>query len=214
MKTIILYLLLSSIFCFQTVNSKEIKIFEFTQEELKILKVHSFKKKTTYTLGSNENGNYLKAEANAQASGLGIDKKINLNETPFINITWKVEKDLSGINEKSKKGHDYAARVFVIKELGKLPWQKRVMNYVYSSNESIGDHWRSPYTKQSYDYVLSTIKEANNEWILVKANVKDHFKKYHGIDVEEVDGVAIMTDTDNSKRHAIAYYQNIFFSSE
>ena len=61
-KKIILYLLLSSTFCFQTVNSKEIKVFEFTEEELKNLKVHSFKKKTTYTLGSNENGNYLKAE--------------------------------------------------------------------------------------------------------------------------------------------------------
>ena len=214
MKKIILYLLLSLILCFKTVNSKEIKVFEFTEEELKNLKVHKFKKKTTYTLGSNENGNYLKAEANAQASGLGTKKKINLNDTPFIHITWKVEKDLSGINEKSKKGHDYAARVFVIKKLGKLPWQKRVINYVYSSNERIGDHWKSPFTKQSYDYVLSTTKEVSNKWISVRANVKEHFKKFHGIDVEEVDGIAIMTDTDNSKRHAITYYQNIFFSSE
>ena len=113
--------------------------------------------------------------------------------------------------KRVKEGHDYAARVFVIKELGKLPWQKRIMNYVYSSNEPIGDHWRSPFTKQSYDYVLSTTKETNNEWISLRANVKDHFKKYHGIVVEEVDGVAIMTDTDNSKQHAITYYQNIFF---
>ena len=76
MKRIILYLLLSSIFCFQTVNSKEIEVFEFTEEKLKNLKVHSFKKKTTYTVGSNENGNYLKAEAKAQASGLGTEKKL------------------------------------------------------------------------------------------------------------------------------------------
>ena len=88
------------------------------------------------------------------------------------------------------------------------------MNYVYSSSDPIGDHWRSSYTKQSYDYVLSTTKEVSNDWISVRVNVKDHFKKYHDIEVEEVDGVAIMTDTDNSKRHAIAYYQNIFFSSE
>ena len=34
------------------------------------------------------------------------------------------------------------------------------------------------------------------------------------MNVNELDGVAIMTDTDNSKLKAIAYYQNIFFSTE
>ena len=34
------------------------------------------------------------------------------------------------------------------------------------------------------------------------------------LDVNELTGVAIMTDTDNSKLKAIAYYQNIYFSSK
>ena len=55
-------------------------------------------------------------------------------KTPFINITWKVEKDLSGIIENSKKGHDYAARVFVIKKTGSTPLSNRAINYVFSSN--------------------------------------------------------------------------------
>ena len=49
---------------------------------------------------------------------MGKEIRIDLTKTPFINITWKVEKDLSGIIENSKKGHDYAARVFVIKKTG------------------------------------------------------------------------------------------------
>ena len=69
-------------------------------------------------MGNNENGNYLKAVANNAASGLGKEIKIDLNKTPYLNITWKVEKDLKGINERSKKGHDYAARVFVVKKNG------------------------------------------------------------------------------------------------
>ena len=199
---------------FQTLNSKEVKVFEFTEKEMETLKIRKVKKKTTYTLGSDENGNFLKAEAQGKASGLGIEKKINLLETPFINITWKVEKDLTGIDEKSKKGHDYAARVFVVKEIGKLPWQKRAINYVFSSNNTVGENWISPYTKQSLDYVLSTTKDNLNKWVTVKANVRAHFKKFHDLEVNEVDGVAVMTDTDNSKLQAIAYYQNIYFSSE
>ena len=48
----------------------------------------------------------------------------------------------------------------------------------------------------------------------MKANVKEDFRELHGLDVKELDGVAIMADTDNSKLTSISYYQNIFFSSE
>ena len=191
-----------------------VKIFEFTNEEMKILKVRKVKGKTTYTFGSNENGNYLKAEAEGKASGLGKEVKINLIKTPFINITWKVEKDLSGIIENSKKGHDYAARIFVVKKTGVTPLSNKAISYVFSSNNSVGKNWPSPYTKKSIDYVLSTTNEHLNEWVTVKANVREHFKNLYDLDVKELNAVAIMTDTDNSKLKAISYYQNIYFSSE
>ena len=194
--------------------SETVKVFEFTEEEMKTLKVRKIKGKTTYTLATNENGNYLRAEAEGKASGLGKEIKINLLKTPFINITWKVEKDLSGIIENSKKGHDYAARVFVVKKTGTTALSNRAINYVFSSNNSIGKNWPSPFTKKSIDYVLSTTQEHHDQWITVKANVREHFKKLHGLDVKELNGVAIMTDTDNSKLKAISYYQNIYFSSE
>ena len=48
----------------------------------------------------------------------------------------------------------------------------------------------------------------------MKANVKEHFKKFHNLDVNKLDGLAIMSDTDNSKKKSIAYYQNIYFSDK
>ena len=198
----------------QSLVAETINVFEFTKEEIKALKVRKIKGKTTYTLGFNENGNYIRAEAEGKASGLGKELKINLLKTPFINITWKVEKDLPGIIENSKKGHDYAARVFVVKKTGATALSNRAINYVFSSNNSVGNNWPSPYTKKSIDYVLSTTKEHHDQWITVKANVREHFKKLHDLDVSELTGVAIMTDTDNSKLKAISYYQNIYFSSE
>ena len=209
-------LLIFSIYTFliQPTFAEKINVFDFTSEELKILKVKKVKGLTTWTLGKNENGNFIKSEAEGKGSGLGKEVKIDLQNTPFINITWKVEKDLSGIDERSKKGHDYAARVFVIKKTGSTALSNRAINYVFSSNNDIDDNWRSPYTKKSIDYVLSSTKDHLNEWITVKANVKKHFKELHDLDVDELSGVAIMTDTDNSKLKAIAYYQNIYFSSE
>jgi len=195
----------------------EIKIFDFTEDELaelKVRKVRGADNKTLYSVGSNENGNFLKSVADNAASGLGKEIKIDLNKTPFINITWKIEKDLSGIKENTKKGHDFAARVFVIKKTGATPLSNRAINYVFSSNNDVGTSWPSPYTKKSIDNVLATTKNNFNEWITVKANVKEDFKKFHSLNVDQLDGLAIMSDTDNSKMKSIAYFQNIYFSAQ
>ena len=200
-----------------TLYAEDIKVFEFTDKELSELtvrKVRGADNKTEYSVGSNENGNYLKAIADNAASGLGKEIKIDLNKTPFINITWKIEKDIPGIDETAKKGHDFAARVFVIKKTGATALSNRAVNYVFSSNQDIGSNSPSPYTKKSVDNVLATTKTNLNEWVTVKANVKDDFKKFHNLDVNLLDGIAIMSDTDNSKQKSITYYQNIYFSSQ
>ena len=214
MKNIFKILFLITFFSGPVVG-ENIYIFDFTEQELSELdvrKVRGADNNTVYTLGSNESGNYLKAVANNAASGLGKEVKIDLNKTPFINITWKIEKDLPGIKENTKKGHDFAARVFVIKKTGATPLSNRAINYVFSSNNEIGFNSPSPYTKKSIDNVLASTKKNPDEWVTVKANVKEDFKKFHDLDVNELDGLAIMSDTDNSKMKAIAYYQNIYFS--
>ncbi len=199
------------------VSANEIKVFEFTEIELsnlEVRKVRGADNKTIYTVGSDEKGSFYKAVANNAASGLGKEVKIDLNKTPFINITWKIEKGLPGIKENTKKGHDFAARVFAIKKTGATPLSNRAINYVYSSNNEIGFNSPSPYTKKSIDNVLATTKSNLNEWVTVKSNVKEDFKRFHNLDVNELDGLAIMSDTDNSKMKAVAYYQNIYFSAE
>ena len=199
-----------------TCFADETRVFDFSETELSELEVRRVRgadNKTIYTVGSNANGNFLKAIANNGASGLGKEVKIDLNKTPFINISWKIEKDLSGIKEDTKKGHDFAARVFAVKKTGATPLSNRAINYVFSSNNEIGKNWPSPYTKKSVDNVLASTKDNLNEWITVKANVKEDFKKFHNLDVNELDGLAIMSDTDNSKMRAVSYFQNIYFSS-
>ena len=145
---------------------------------------------------------------------LDLEKRLPLILIPHLLLILHGKlRDLKGINEKSKKGHDYAARVFVIKKTGATALSNRAINYVFSSNNKIGENWPSPFTKKSIDKVLSTTNENLNEWVTVKANVKEDFKKFHDLDVSELDGIAIMADTDNSINKSISYYQNIYFSA-
>ena len=214
---LIFKILISILIITEFSHAEEVNVFEFTETELsqlEVRKVRGADNNTLYTVGSNENGNFLKAVADNAASGLGKELKIDLNKTPFINITWKIENDLPGIKENTKKGHDFAARVFAVKKTGATPLSNRAINYVFSSNNEIGFNSPSPYTKKSIDNVLSTTKNNFNEWVTVKANVKEDFKKFHDLDVNELDGLAIMSDTDNSKMKAVAYFQNIYFSEK
>ena len=80
----------------QTLLAETIKVFDFTESEFKTLKVKKVRgadAKTKYSLGKNEYGNFIRSESENAASGLGKEIKINLSKTPFLNITWIVEKD-------------------------------------------------------------------------------------------------------------------------
>ena len=213
MKYFVKFLILTFLFAEMLVASEKINIFNFDDNDLTKFKSHSIKK-TNYSIIKENGETYLKAEAEGQASGLGREIKVDLDKTPFLNITWKIEQGIPGIKENSKKGHDFAARVSIIKEIGSLPWQKKAMNYVFSSNEKTNSHWTGPYRKQIIDYVASSLADSKeNTWVTVKLNVKEHFKKFLDLDLGKIDGVAIMTDTDNTKQKAVSYYKNIYFSN-
>ena len=83
-KVLIITLLITT-----NLKSEILKVFDFTEEEFSQLKKRKVKGETSWKLGSNEEGNYIRAEAEGVGSGLGKEVSIDLNKTPIINITWK-----------------------------------------------------------------------------------------------------------------------------
>ena len=197
---------LSALFIFTTVSSKEFRI-DFSDEGMKLLKKRGFGKKTSYTNGKDDKGWYLKAEANDSATGLGMEiEKDLLQEMPFLNITFKIEKDFEIIDQKTKDGHDWTARVMV-------GHGKKLVRTIKSGSFSFleeGFLQQSPWTKGSRDYVISSDK--SGEWHSRKVNVKELLEKTHGISFTNF--IAIFSDSNNSKQKIIAYYRDIYFSSE
>ncbi len=198
---------LSALFIFTTVSSKEFRI-DFSDEGMKLLKKRGFGKKTSYTNGKDDKGWYLKAEANDSATGLGMEiEKDLLQEMPFLNITFKIEKDFEIIDQKTKDGHDWTARVMVGhgKKVG-----AKLLSLAHSSFLEEGFLQQSPWTKGSRDYVISNDK--SGEWHTRKVNVKKLLEETHGISFTNF--IALFSDSNNSKQKIIAYYRDIYFSSE
>ena len=194
-------------FIFTFANAKEFRI-DFSDEGMKLFKKRGFGKKTVYTNDRDDKGWFLKAEADSSATGLGmeIDKEL-LREMPFLNITFKIEKDFDSIDQKTKDGHDWAARVMVGhgKKIG-----SKLVSLAHSSFLEEGFLQTSPWTKGSRDYVISN--DTSGEWHTRKINVKELLEKTHGISFTNF--IAIFSDSNNSKQKIIAYYRDIYFSSE
>ncbi len=199
---------LSALLIFNSANSKEFRI-DFSNEGMKLFKKRGFGKKTTYTNGKDDKGWFLKAEADSSATGLGmeIDKEL-LKEMPFLNIAFKIEKDFDSIDQKTKDGHDWTARVMV--GFGKKIGSKLV-SLSHSSFLEEGFTQKSPWNpKKSVDYVISNDK--SGEWHTRKINVRELLEKTHNISFTNF--IAVFSDSNNSKQKIIAYYRDIYFSSE
>ena len=202
----IIIFVLASLFLFNSIQAKEFRI-DFSDEGMKLLKKKGFGKKTIYTNGKDDKGWFLKAEADSGATGLGIeiDNKDLLKEMPFLNITFKIEKDFKNIDQTSKGGHDWAARIMV--GYGKK-FGSKLLSLSHSSFLEEGFLQQSPWTKGSRDYVVSNDK--SGEWHTRKINVKELLEKTHGISFTNF--LAVFSDSNNSKQKIIAYYRNIYFS--
>ena len=175
-----------------------------------------FEGKTRYTLVSDDTlgKTVLKAESHHSASGLFREIKIDLNQTPYLNWSWKTSSAFKGINENEKSGDDFVARIYVVVDGGFFFWKTIALNYVWSSSHQTGDQWDNPFTSNATMYAVESGVKNLGKWQQYKRNIKEDLKNIVGKDTQYIDAIAIMTDTDNSGQSATTYFGDIFFSSE
>lgn len=172
----------------------------------------AFKNNTKYELVEMNGSKVLQAISTASASGMFREMKVDLTKTPCLNWTWKVDNTFSGLDETTKSGDDYPARVYVVFSGGMFFWKTRALNYVWSSNQKIGSSWPNAYTENSINIAVQSGNNKIGQWDKQSHNVRADYKRLVGEDIKQVDAVAIMTDTDNSGQMARAYYSNIKFT--
>ncbi|MFZ1343261.1 DUF3047 domain-containing protein [Thiothrix eikelboomii] len=189
-------------------------IGEFSARQLAAWDSKSFKGATQYQLVQDGQRWVLSAKSQAAASGLTRKIKVDLTQTPFLNWSWRIDQPLPALNEQTKAGDDYAARLYVIVDGGLLVWNSKAVNYVWSGSSARGATWGNAYLpKNAQMLAVRGKQDKTGVWITEKRNVRADFQKLYGVDIQTIDGVALMTDSDNSKSEAAAKYGDIFFSA-
>jgi len=185
---------------------------------------------TTYAMVKDNDTVVIRAVAEASASGLTREIKINSKEYPIIQWRWKVGNILKKGDVHKKEGDDYPARIYITFEYdpGKLSFFEKAkcktikllygqypplaaINYIWESKAPVGTMVPNPYTDRVMMFVVESGEAKLNQWVNQERNVYEDYKKAFGEEPPMISGVAIMTDTDNTGESATAYYGDILF---
>jgi hypothetical protein len=186
-------------------------------------------KHTSYEVVKDGGVTIVKAVSEASASGLIKPVVIDPKEFPVVQWRWKVDNLLKHSDATRKDGDDYPARLYITFEydpdkvsLGKKLKFKAgqvifgdipigAINYVWETKTPVGTIIDNAYT----DFVKMVVVESGPQkigmWIDEERNIYEDYKKAFGEEPPMINGVAIMSDTDNTKEQATAYYGDIVF---
>jgi Protein of unknown function (DUF3047) len=185
---------------------------------------------TAYALVKDNDAVVIRAIAEASASGLTREIKIDSKEYPIIQWRWKASNILKKGDVHKKEGDDYPARIYITFEYdpSKLSFFEKTkyktikllygqypplaaINYIWESKAPVGTMVPNPYTDRVMMFVVESAEAKLNQWVNEERNVYEDYKKAFGEEPPMISGVAIMTDTDNTGESATAYYGDILF---
>ena len=171
----------------------------------------------------------VKALSDSSASGLTKEVRIDPKEFPIVRWRWKIDNLLQKSDATRKDGDDYPARLYITFEYdpGKVGLAKQLkckagqvlfgdipigaISYVWETKAPVGAILDNAYT----DFVKMVVVESGPSkvglWMEEERNIYQDYKRAFGEEPPVINGVAIMSDTDNTKERVTAFYGDIEF---
>ncbi len=188
----------------------------FTPEDIINWEAHSFEGETNYELVEVDGRPSVHAVCeNGTASGLFLQDDVDLTQTPIVEWEWRVDDTFSGIDETTRAGDDYPARIYAVDERRVRIWSTRALNYVWASEKAAGEDWPNAYQSRAHMIAMqSGPPEESGQWVTERRNLKEDFKTFHDRDLDRINAFAIMTDCDDTGEPIEAWYGEIRLLAE
>ncbi len=198
-------------------------------DEWKPLTFKKIPKQTKYEVVRDGDRSVIKASSEASASGLTKEVKIDPREYPVVRWRWKVDNLLKNSDVSRKDGDDYPARLYITFEYDpdKVSLSKKLkykagravfgdipiaaLNYIWETKTPVGTIVENAFTDFAQMIVVESGPQKVGMWIDEERNLYEDYKTAFGEEPPMINGVAIMSDTDNTKERAVAYYGDIIF---
>ncbi len=170
--------------------------------------IKRFEGETDYRVVKEGDNYVLRAESTGTASGLIYKFRYSLKEYPILTWRWKVENILLKGDASKKEGDDYPARIYVIFPHWFPPLTKSI-NYIWANRLPKDSHVPNTYYSKAIMIAVESGPFRVGQWITERRDVYEDYRRVFGEEPPEAGAIAIMTDTDQTGEHAIAYYDDI-----
>ncbi|MGL5334843.1 MAG: DUF3047 domain-containing protein [Enterovibrio sp.] len=195
-------------------SAETVSVGQFSKGLLTGWEEKIFKGTTQYQLQRDGNTQVLAATVADGASGMFKRIKVDLTRTPYLNWRWKVDKAWPALDEKTKGGDDYPARLYVVVQRGLFGVSSKSINYVWASQQPVESVWVNAFTTQAILIAVESGDKNVKQWRSYKRNVKTDLRQTFNEDFDQIDIVAVMSDGDNSQQSGRAYFGDIWFSDK
>ncbi len=176
--------------------------------------VREFEGETRYRIVEVDGRKVLEADSVSSASSLYLERKIDLSETPVLEWSWRIEKPPGVTDERTRDGDDFAARVYVVAPGEGIFGLPLGISYVWAGQARVGEFWPNPFTSRVMMFALDSGTGASGAWRTHRRDVRADFLRLFGRKVDRLEGIAIMTDSDNSGLSVRAWYGDLALRPE
>lgn len=194
-------------------SADEILVGRFAADGLTGWESKSFKGMTDYRLVKENGRTVVKAVSRASASGLIRKIRFDPTKHRYLRWSWKIDRTITGGDEKTKAGDDYAARLYVVFP-GRFFWQMKAINYIWANKLAKGESVPSAYTGNAKLVAVESGNSMAGQWLTEERDLSADYRALFGGEAPEAEAIAIMTDTDNTGAAAEAWYGDIILSTE
>jgi hypothetical protein len=180
---------------------------------------------TEYSLVRLNNRNKLKANAQASASMLRQDLHIEPERLNALSFSWQIQELIADADMSQRETEDspvrlvlafdgdrsqFSAKNAMLSELSHAvsgkPMPYATLMYVWCNHRPVNSVIHNPRTDRIRKIVIESGPQRVNQLISYQRNIKADFEKAFGEAPGALIGIAIMTDTDNTRSHAQAWY--------
>jgi Protein of unknown function (DUF3047) len=174
----------------------------------------------------------LRVTSSSSASTWLARVKEDLGPRPTLQWPWKVSKSLAGSDLRTKRGDDYAARLYVLFDLPseRLTLADRLrmqaartlagvevpaaaLCYVWGSAQPVGTTGWNPYTDRVRMVVVDSGDTHAGHWRAISRDLRRDWEDAFGGAMPPIGGIAVGADTDNTRDNVEAWFGDIVLAS-
>ncbi len=192
-------------------NPQILTVADFEQGLPEGTEERRFEGSTVYGVVELDGASVLNAQADSSASGLIFPQRFDPADWPWLEWRWKIDGVVANGDARIKAGDDYAARVYVIFPHW-LPLKTRSINYIWANQLPLDTALANTYTSNAMMLALRSGDAESGQWVVERRNLVEDYRRLFGEDPPDEALVAVMSDTDQTRQRAQAWYDDIRLS--